>query len=179
MTYKRWFIAALLLPLTLSVGGLALADNDPPTDEQVAFAKDVYGLMFNEVVAALFTEFNETTPGNVEHGKLSISLIFNNSNRDMRLVGAFGPLLGGSNDLPSDAFEAKALALALKGKGLDATERINGRWYYRRSFPLSNTLHTACATCHTNFTPAFFQQTNNPDQWVGTLVQRVPIQTGH
>ncbi len=27
----------------------------------------------------------------------------------------------------------------------------------------------------TNFTPQFFQQTNNPGQWVGALTLRVPI----
>lgn len=178
MKKSRLFIAVLLLPLTLSVTGFAVA-NDRPSAEQIDFAKDVYGLMANELVAALFQEFNETTPDNVEHGKLAISLIFNDGNRDMRLIGASGPLLGGNNDLPSDAFEARALASALHGQALESVERVNGRWYYRRSFALSNTLHTACATCHTHFTPQFFQQTNNPGQWVGALVQRVPIDTGH
>jgi hypothetical protein len=41
--------------------------------------------------------------------------------------------------------------------------------------PLSNTLHTACVLRHTNFTPEFFAETNNPGQWVGALVLRVPI----
>jgi hypothetical protein len=44
---------------------------------------------------------------------------------------------------------------------------------------VSNTLHTACAKCHTNFTPEFFADTHNPDQWVGALIQRVPIDTDH
>lgn len=179
MTYKRWLIAALLLPLTLSLTGFALADDDRPSPEQIAFAKSVYGLMSNELVAALFQEFNETTPENVEHGKLAISLIFNNANRDMRLIGGFGPLLGGDNDRPSDAFEQRALNLALKGQAHESVERVNGRWYYRRSFALSNTFHAACATCHTNFTPQFFQATNNPGQWVGALLQRVPIDSEH
>jgi len=31
--------------------------------------------------------------------------------------------------------------------------------------------------CHTNFTPEFFNSTNNPGQWVGTLLLRVPIKS--
>jgi hypothetical protein len=42
---------------------------------------------------------------------------------------------------------------------------------------LSNTLHQACVLCHTNFTPEFFGQTNNPGEWVGMLALRVPIDT--
>ena len=177
MMNARWFIAAVLLALTLTGANLATAADDPPSDEQIAFAKEVYGLMFNELVAALFQEFNETTVDNVEQGKLAISLIFNDSNRDMRLVGTFAPLLGGDNDLPSDAFEATALDLALQGQAYEAVERVDDRWYYRRSFALSNTFHQNCVLCHTNFTDKFFKKTENPGQWVGALMQRVPINT--
>lgn len=177
MTNARWFIAAVLLALTLTGANFATAADDPPSDEQIAFAKGVYGLMFNELVAALFQEFNETTVDNVEQGKLAISLIFNDSNRDMRLVGTFAPLLGGDNDLPSDAFEATALDLALQGQAYEAVERVDDRWYYRRSFALSNTFHQNCVLCHTNFTDKFFKKTKNPGQWVGALIQRVPINT--
>ena len=52
-------------------------------------------------------------------------------------------------------------------------QRINDRWYYRRSVPLSNTMHQACVMCHTNFTSELFE--NNPGQWVGALVVGVPI----
>ena len=69
---------------------------------QIAFAEEVSNLMLNELVAALFKEFDETTPQNVEHGKQAISLIFNDTNRDMRLIGSFGPLQGGANDRPGD-----------------------------------------------------------------------------
>jgi hypothetical protein len=54
-------------------------------------------------------------------------------------------------------------------------ERHGNRWYYRRSIALSNAIHTSCAMCHTNFTPQFFKNTNNPGQWVGALTLRVPI----
>jgi len=133
--------------------------------------------MLNELVAALFQEFDETTVANVEQGKLAISLIFNDANRDMRLVGTFAPLLGGNNDLPSDAFEEMALKVALQGRAYEAVERVDNRWYYRSSLALSNTFHQNCVLCHPNFTAPFFEMTKNPGQWVGALIQRVPINT--
>src|SRR5712672_718623 len=111
MTNVRWFTAAVLLALTVTGAQLVPAADKQPSTEQIAVAKQVYGLMFNELVAALFTEFDETTPANVEQGKLAISLIFNDKNRDMRLIGTFAPLLGGRNNRPSDAFERTALEL--------------------------------------------------------------------
>jgi hypothetical protein len=179
MTNARWFITAVLLALTLTGAKLPTAADDAPSDEQIAFATGVYDLMFKELVAALFTEFDDTTPANVEQGKLAISLIFNDANRDMRLVGIFAPLLGGNNDLPRDAFERTAIELALQGQAYEAVERVGKRWYFRRSFALSNTLHPNCVLCHPNFTNQFFQETNNPGQWVGALIQRVPINTDH
>jgi hypothetical protein len=170
---------AIALVALLSVAGVAVfgrADNSP-SNEAIAFAQRTSDLMLNELLAALFTEFNETTTENVEEGKQAISLIFNDANRDMRLIGVFPPLQGGLNDLPSDSFERKSLALALKGQANTSVERVGDRWYYRRSVALSNTFHQACALCHTNFTPEFFQQTNNPGQWVGALALRVPIKT--
>ena len=160
----------------LGLAGVVYAhDDDTPSSGQIAFAADVSNLLVNEVVAALFQEFNETTPENVEHGKQAISLIFNDANRDMRLVGAFGPLQGGANDRPGDRFEATALKRALAGDAYVKVQKINDTWYYRRSVPLSNTLHKNCVLCHTNFTADFFDSTNNPGQWVGALVLGVPI----
>ena len=173
MKIKR-VIALVVLVTVVALTGLGYT-TDSPSNEAIAFAQRTSDLLVNELVAALFQEFNETTPANVEEGKQAISLIFNDSNRDMRLIGLFPPLQGGFNDLPSDLFEQKALALALKGQVNTSVERVGTRWYYRRSVPLSNKLHTACVLCHTNFTPEFFQQTNNPGQWVGALTLRVPI----
>ena len=147
----------------------------PPSDREVAFATEVSDLMVNELVAALFTEFDETTPQNVPHGKQAISLIFNDLNRNMRLIGIFGPLLGGENDRPADRFEVRAMRAALEGTAVTDVQRVNDRWFYRRSVPLSNTFHTACVLCHTNFTGELFTRTNNPGQWVGALVLAVPI----
>jgi hypothetical protein len=168
---------AVALAILLTFAGLTSLGYSPdsPSSESIAFAQRTSDLMLNELLAALFQEFNETTPDNVEEGKQAISLIFNDSNRDMRLIGVFPPLQGGFNDLPSDLFEQKALALALKGQANASVERVGNRWYYRRSIALSNTFHQACVLCHTNFTPQFFQHTNNSGQWVGALTLRVPI----
>lgn len=173
MKIKRVIALATLLAAA-GVTGAGFA-SDSPSSESIAFAQRTSDLMLNELLAALFQEFNETTTNNVEEGKQAISLIFNDLNRDMRLIGIFPPLQGGINDLPSDLFERKSLALALKGQANTSVERVNNRWYYRRSVALSNTFHQACVLCHTNFTPQFFQQTNNPGQWVGALTLRVPI----
>lgn len=166
--------------LTFTLGGavaLRAGQTGSPTNAQIAFAQQVSDLLLNEMVAALFQEFNETTPQNVEHGKQAISLIFNDLNRDIRLVGTFDPL-GGGNNTPDGSFERRALQQALKGENISDVQKVNDTWYLRRSIALSNTLHTACVLCHTNFTPEFFAQTNNTGQWVGALMLRVPIVAG-
>jgi hypothetical protein len=169
---------AVAIILLIAVAGLvafARVNNDPPTDAEKETAVQTANLLQAEVFAALVQEFGETTPENVEQGKEAISLIFHDANRDIRLIGNFNPLLGGNNDLPSDPFEQQSLALALQGKGNTTVERHGNRWYYRRSIALSNAMHTSCAQCHTNFTPQFFADTHNPDQWVGALTLRVPV----
>ncbi|MDQ1524627.1 MAG: hypothetical protein QOG00_949 [Pyrinomonadaceae bacterium] len=150
-------------------------DNAPPTEQQKEFAVQTADLLQKEVFAALLQEFGETTPENVEQGKQAISLVFHDANRDMRLIGNAAPLLGGNNNIPADEFEQESLALALQGKPNTTVERHGNRWYYRRSIALSNSFHTSCALCHSNFTPQFFQETNNPGQWVGALMLRVPV----
>jgi hypothetical protein len=169
-------VVALAATLGITVAARGTSDR-APSPEAVAFASQVSDLMVNELVAALFTEFNETTPDNVEHGKQAISLIFNDLNRDMRLIGTFGPLLGGRNDRPADRFEVTALRAALTGEAQTDVQQVNDVWYYRRSVPLSNTFHSACVLCHSNFTSEFFERTNNPGQWVGALVIAVPIRS--
>ena len=181
MARKHPVLFGIVVAGSIAALGLAAilyaSDDETPSSGQVAFAQEVSNLVVNELVAALFQEFNETTPENVEHGKQAISLIFNDLNRDMRLVGTFVPLLGGANDRPSDRFEATALRRALTGQPYTAVQKVNDTWFYRRSVPLSNTLHKNCVLCHTNFTADFFNSTNNPGQWVGTLVVGVPIRS--
>ena len=170
---KRAAALAVLISLAALVA-YGRVNNDPPTDAEKEVAVQTADLLQKEVFAALLQEFGETTPENVEQGKQAISLIFHDANRDIRLIGTFNPV-GGNNNLPSDEFEQESLALALQGKGNFNVERHGNRWYYRRSIALSNAMHTSCAMCHTNFTPQFFEQTHNPDQWVGALTLRVPI----
>jgi hypothetical protein len=173
MKVKR--VIALVMLLTVAgAAGFGRTDNSP-SNEDVAFAQRTSDLLLNELLAALFQEFNETTPENVEEGKQAISLIFNNANRDIRLIGIFPPLQGGLNNLPSDSFERRSLTKALQGQENTSVERVGDRWFYRRSIALSNTFHQSCVLCHTNFTDQFFNQTNNPGQWVGALTLRVPI----
>ena len=100
-------------------------------------------------------------------GIRSITLIFNNRNKDMRLVGTFDPLQ--ATNRPRDDFESAALARALTGEVYTDVQRVDAQWYYRRSVPLSN-FKDVCAFCHTNF-PAG----PTPD-WMGALMLRVPIE---
>ena len=169
---------AVALIVLLAVAGIVAygrVNNDPPTEQEKEVAVQTTDLLQNEVFAALLQEFGETTPENIEQGKLAVSLIFHDANRDIRLIGNANPLLGGNNNIPSDDFERESLALALQGQPNTTIERHGNRWYYRRSIALSNSFHTSCALCHTNFTPQFFE--NNPGQWVGALTLRVPVKT--
>ena len=159
-------IAVMGLGTGLTFTVVAGGGHRPPSDEQVAFAQRASDLLLATLFAALTQEFNETTPNNVEEGKRSISLVFNDRNKDMRLVGTFGPLR--ENDRPRDAFERAALKRALIGQPFTAVQRDDDQWYYRRSIPLSN-FRMECALCHANFPPG-----PTPD-WVGALMLRVPI----
>ncbi|MBW4617414.1 MAG: hypothetical protein KME21_30200 [Desmonostoc vinosum HA7617-LM4] len=139
----------------------------PPPIPQVTFAQQTSDLMLSTLFAALTQEFDETTVDNVEQGKQSISLIFNDENKDMRLVGTVGPLR--ENDRPRDDFERQANALALTtGEPLTSVQRVSGQWYYRRSVPLTN-FRAECALCHANY-PA-----GPTSDKVGALMLRVPI----
>jgi hypothetical protein len=127
-------VAVTALITGLGTAALLYASEDhQPSPGQVASAQQVSDLMVNELVAALFKECDETTPQNVEHGKQAISLIFNDLNRNMRLIGAVPPLQGGHNDRPADSFETTALAKTLTGQPHAAVQRVNDTWYYRRS----------------------------------------------
>jgi len=160
-------IFVLVIVIGFGLTSVARGYDIPPTTGQTAFAQQTSDLMLNTVFAGLTQEFNETTPANVEQGKQSISLIFNDKNKDMRLVGTVSPLR--QNDRPSDNFERQANALAMVGQTYTSVERVDNQWYYRRSTPLSN-FRAECALCHANF-PAG----PTPD-WVGALMLRVPIQ---
>ncbi len=153
------------LAALLSQNPAARADS-PPDAQQVQAAQITSDLMLATLFAALLQEFAETTPANVEEGKKSISLIFNDRNDDMRLVGVLQPLR--ANDAPQDSFEEAALARAMQGQPYTDVQKAQGKWYYRRSVALSN-FSPACSMCHTNFGPV------NASQWVGALMLRVPL----
>jgi hypothetical protein len=170
MRKKMLAIQGLLVTgLIIGLGFSAIAEDDakPPSQKQTEFAKRTSDLLLATLLAALTQEFNETTVNNVEEGKQSISLVFNDQNKDLRLVGTVGPLR--ENDRPQDDFERTALELAMKGKAHTDVQKVEGKWYYRRSVPLSN-FRKACALCHTNYPPG------PTKEFVGALMLRVPIE---
>ena len=147
-----------------TVVGLVRADA-PPTPGEIDFATEVADLLQAELFAALLQEFDETTPANVEQGKAAIGLIFSDHNDAFRLVGDIDPLQNGN--LPRDRFERQSLALAQTGQGNEVVEKVQSKYYVRRSIPLSN-FSPACVLCHSAFGPT------DPDQWVGALILKVP-----
>jgi hypothetical protein len=173
MRLKKFVVQGLIIAvlvvgfgLTAITGGIANA-SQPPSTNQIEFAQRTSDLMLNTMFAALTQEFNETKANNVQEGNHSIGLIFNDKNRDMRLVGTVGPLR--QNDLPSDSFEIQANALALaSGTPLTKVEKVDGKWYYRRSVPLSN-FRSECSLCHVNYPKG-----PTADR-VGALNLRIPI----
>ncbi len=171
MQQKRLFTLIAMggvVGLSSVIAAVAEADHRP-TDAEIEFAKGTSDLMTNTVVAALVQEIGETTPQNAEQGKQSISLVFDDRNHNMRLVGTLDPLR--DNDYPEDRFEQVALANAMSGTPFTSVEKDEGRWYYRRSIPLSN-FAPQCAMCHDNFTSL------SSSTWVGALMLRIPINTG-
>jgi hypothetical protein len=159
-------MVVVLAVVTFERAGRAQGNNEPPSPASISFGVRTANLMQSTLFAALLQEFAETTPVNAEQGKQSIGLIFDDDNHSMRLVGALQPL--SDNDFPEDTFEASAQQQAMIGQGATSVERVEGKWYYRRSIPLSN-FHPACAMCHTNFGPV------DTSQWVGALMLRVPL----
>jgi hypothetical protein len=159
-------IFVLVLVIGLGFTAIARGYDNPPASQQIAFAQQTSDLMLNTLFAALTQEFDETTADNVEQGKQSISLIFNDENKNMRLVGTVDPLQ--ENDRPRGNFERQANALAMAGQAYTSVQRVGDQWYYRRSIPLSN-FRAECALCHTNY-PA-----GPTSDWVGALMLSVPI----
>ncbi|MCC5643434.1 hypothetical protein LC607_10855 [Nostoc sp. CHAB 5824] len=159
-------IFVLVLVIGFCFTTIARGYDIPPPTGQIAIAQQTSDLMFNTLFAALTQEFDETTADNVEQGKQSISLIFNDQNKDMRLVGTVSPLR--QNDRPRDNFEVQANALALAGQAYTSVQQVDNKWYYRRSIPLSN-FRAECALCHVNF------PVGPTSDWVGALMLRVPI----
>ena len=109
----RYTILVIVMVVVLAVAafsrtGHAQRDNRSPSNGAVAFAQRTSDLLLATLFAALTQEFDETTPQNVEEGKLSIGLVFSDSHTNFRLVGTFDPL--SKNDRPQDSFERRALS---------------------------------------------------------------------
>src|SRR5262249_22615954 len=77
---KIMTFAAAAASLIAGIGAVATAQvvNQRPSQQKIDFAKGTANLLQNEMIAALLTEFNETTTANAEQGKIAISLIFDN-----------------------------------------------------------------------------------------------------
>src|SRR4026208_478637 len=88
---KQLLAIGALVTTAAALSNLAFAD-DRPFGPALQSAQKTSDLMLATLFAALGQEFAETTPDNVEQGKQSISLIFNDKNKDMRLVGVLQPL---------------------------------------------------------------------------------------
>lgn len=168
----RYVILVVVLTVVLAVpafprAGLAQGKSKPPSDEAIAFAQRTSDLLLATLLAALTQEFDETTPENVEEGKVSIGLVFSDTHTNFRLVGTKGPL--SESGPPQDDFERKALGQALDGgKAYTDVQRVDGDWFYRRSIPLS-AFRKECALCHTNYAGL------GEKDWVGALMLKVPI----
>ena len=145
--------------------GTAQGGNELPPQQAIDAASEASDLLLSTISAALLQQYAETQPSNVAKASQSIGIVFDDNNHNIRLGGDAAPL--SENDLPEDGFENTALANAKVGQSSTSVERVKGKWYYRRSTPLSNS-HPSCTLCHTNFGPV-----NN--QWVGALMLRVPI----
>src|SRR5262249_17736226 len=164
--FRRILVTGLIAGLGV-VSFVHADDDQPPTADRIAFAQRTSDLMSATIFAALTQEFDETTAANVAEGSQSIGLIFNDSNESMRLVGTLNP--PSEKDRPRDSFAREALAFALNGgQARTAVQRVDDRWFYRRSIPLSN-FRKECVLCHTNFGPM------NVNQWVGALMLSVPV----
>jgi hypothetical protein len=140
--------------------------NHGPNPADEAFASDVADAMVDRIVALLFREFAVTTPDNAAVGTAAISNIFHNDNPLMRLVGDVGPLQ--NSNRPKDDFERDALQAAKLGNNYSRTERVNGKWYVRKSIAVATTFSPSCVHCHANF-----DGLANP--WVGALMVRAKV----
>lgn len=83
-------VASLIVGMGAAVS--AQVANQRPSQAKIDFAKGTAQLLQNEMIAALLQEFNETTTANAAQGKIAISLIFDNANHAIRLIGNLAPI---------------------------------------------------------------------------------------
>jgi hypothetical protein len=165
MKQTTFIIACLLMFLPYAVQ----ADN-PPTAEDKAFTINVADTLQGRIFALLLNEFANTSADNFEAGTVAISLVFDDNNQSLRLVGTLEPLR--SNDAPQDKFEFDALKEAMLGNSTEGFYKANDKYYFRRSVPLKN-FDNSCAICHQNYaSPA-------DNAYVGALMLKVPVISGN
>ena len=164
-------IFATGLAVLIGTAGLAVlkADaNSSPTQVEVDRAAGTSMVLINSLVAGLVNLVLATSNSgsSIAQGSQALSIIYDDRNENMRLVGQSEPL--SENSRPMDSFEVTALSRALAGQTYTSVERVMGSWYYRSSVPLANGV-AQCAFCHTNFGP--------PDaaDYKGALMVRVLI----
>ena len=173
---KHQFVALPFALAAMTFAACAMPEEDtssttsevkkPPSPAAEAFASDVADAMVDRIVALLFREFEVTTPENAAVGTDAISNVFFDANYTMRLVGDVDPLQ--DNNFPRDDFEQDALAAAKTGANFSRTERVNGRWWVRKSIAVATTFSPSCVHCHPNF-----EGLENP--WVGALMVRAKV----
>jgi hypothetical protein len=160
--------------MTAITGSLATSYGQPSA-QSIAYAKETTDILQARLLAALGQEFAATTAATAPKASDAISLIFDDDNHSMRLVGTVGPLR--RNDYPKDKFEQMVVARALNeqlpfdpANPINAVEGKPGAWYYRRALPVNNKMAPSCVLCHVNYgsLPA-------NKQTVGVLALKVPI----
>jgi hypothetical protein len=135
----------------------------------VVYASETTNILQARLFAALTQEFAVTTAETAPKASDAISIIFNDKNHDMRLVGTVGPLR--QNDYPEDNFEQTAVAKAVNQQNGAVSEAVTGEpgeWYYRRAVPLSN-FSESCKLCHLNY------RSLPSTKIVGVLALKVPV----
>jgi Protein of unknown function (DUF3365) len=156
--------------ITAITGGQASPYNKPAlTDPAVVYASQTTDILQSRLFAALLQEFNSTTAATAPKATDAISIIFNDKNHDMRLVGTVGPLR--QNDYPEDTFEQTAIAKAVNQQNGTVSEAVTGEpgnWYYRRAVPVTN-FSPSCVLCHVNY------QGLPSTKVVGALALKVPV----
>ncbi len=166
MRNKILAIALATLIATAGFTVLKADSNSPPTQAEIDFAEETSGLLINSLVAGLVDVFLATVPANVEQGNDAIGTVFADPNKDIRLVGEDQPI--SEKNEPMDPFEVMALNLALAGQTYTDVQRVKGRWFFRSSVPLANSI-PQCALCHVNF------GTPSATDYKGALMVRVRI----
>jgi hypothetical protein len=159
MRLKKLIIQAVIASvLVIGFGITAMTSqassyNKPAlTSPAVVYASETTDILQARLFAALGQEFAVTTVATAPKASDAISIIFNDENHDMRLVGTVGPLR--TNDYPKDNFERTAVAKAVDQQQIAVSEAVTGgpgNWYYRRAIPVSNALAPTCVLCHANY----------------------------